>query len=246
MATILTGVTMPLSRPISFGDVQLLRPAELTALSRAPKHPKADAAGAGEGVTAYAAENLMRNEQVRRAYTRDVKRLPPNAGDQRTSLKAQARRATPAPQRAWLAHTRPDLGPRPGSIGGAARSNAAASASAAKMARLGRASLVTSALLGGAEIALSDDKPRTSVQVAGGMGGGVAGGIAGAELGALVGSVVPGPGTVLGAVVGGIGGSLLGGHLGHEAGGAAVDSYRRGGGPRSAAPGVRPLTDRRR
>jgi hypothetical protein len=212
-----------------------LTPQERVALEQAPRMPaglsawQGPAAGGAEGATTYAGENGLRTDQVRRAYVQQTQALDRGDVEARTSLKQAMRRVTPAPQRAWLDFTRPDLGPRAGSVAGAARTNAAATARALQFARLGRASLVGSALLGGVEIATAKDKPRAAVAVGGGMGGGVAGGIAGGEGGALIGSVVPGPGTAIGAIIGGIGGSIAGGALGHEGGARLYDRLRRRG-----------------
>lgn len=210
-----------------------LTPRERMALERAPKLGpgslgwQGPASGAVEGVTGYVAENGLRADQVRRAYVREAQALDPGDVEGRTALKQSMRRATPAPQREWLNFKRPDFGPRLGSVAGAARTNAAATGRALQLARLGRASLAGSALLGGVEIATAKDRPRAAVAVGGGMGGGIAGGIAGAEAGALIGSVVPGPGTAIGALIGGIGGSIAGGALGHEGGEQLYDRLRR-------------------
>lgn len=145
------------------------------ALLAAPS--KADAIlGPVEEFAAYVGQNGIRAEQVRRAYQGPVRRLAGDASDQRTSLKVDARRATPAPQRVWLNHVRPDVGKGEGSVGGAARTNPVADAQARQLGRLGRASLVSSLALGGVEIAAAKDKARGASGVAGGLGGGGAAG----------------------------------------------------------------------
>ena len=209
---------------------EISRLSDLDALRRAARRAElsnADAIlGPVEGIAAYVGQNGIRSEKVRRAYQGPVRRLAGDASDQRTSLKVDARRVTPAPQRVWLNHVRPDVGKGEGSGGGAARTNPVADAQARQLGRRGRASLVSSLALGGVEIAAAKDKARAASGVAGGLGGGVAGGIAGAEAGTIVGSLFPGLGTVAGAVGGGIFGSLGGGAAGRSAGLGLHDRIR--------------------
>mgnify|MGYP001627565669 CR=1 FL=1 len=199
--------------------------------------PKAAAGGAG----AYAAQNLLRNEQVRLRYDGEVMRLKPTDSEGRARLKEVYRGLTPAPERGTISAVRSGTGPPPGSGGTANRPNAKATRIATLGGAVGRGVGVLSAGMGALEIATAEDRPRTAAGVTGSLGGGVAGGIAGAEIGALTGTaLLPGPGTAAGALLGGLGGAIVGGLGGRE---VAEEIYDYG---RSVVSRPFPVSGRRR
>jgi hypothetical protein len=184
---------------------------------------------AAEGATAYGAQNGMRAEQVRQGYDRAASQLDPNDAAGRDALKRQVRKATPAPQLALIESLRPGTGPRPGSVGGAARTNAAWTGAAKYMGRAGRMLRGASLLLDGWDIAHARDKLRAAAGAVGSNAGGISGGIAGAELGAELG-LLGGPFAEVtvpaGALVGGLVGSTAGGLGGHRVGTRLYDKAR--------------------
>ncbi|WP_293681889.1 hypothetical protein [uncultured Phenylobacterium sp.] len=217
MATFLTAPAGSLTAP------GYLTPRERVTLDRAPRLTSGPPPqgwtdpqlGAAEGLAAYVAGNGVRAEQTRMPYVDKAHRLHRNASSERSALKEADRKRTPASQRAAIRRVRPSNGPPPGTSGAANHTNLRVTEQALAMGRLGRASLVGSALLGGAEVIAAEDKPRAAASVGGGMAGGWAGGVAGAEAGAVLGP--------WGALGGGIVGAIAGGALGHGAGSGIVD-----------------------
>ena len=185
---------------------------------------------AWQGFTSYLAQTLTRSEQVRNDLNSKRANLDPLDTDARSALKRTARTQTPAPMRAIINSLRPSTGPRPGSVGGAARGNPAWTRAAKIAGGLGRASAVTSLVFGGIQIATSKNPAREASGVGGSTLGGVGGGIALAEAGGALGLLggpfapvtVPG-----GAIIGGIAGSMGGGWLGDKAGKSIYDKVNQ-------------------
>ena len=184
------------------------------------------AANGAVGAASFAAQNTTRSSQVRTQYNNAASQLNPNDTAGRSALKETTRAATPAPQRAFINATRPSTSAPAGTSGNATHTDARTNSTVKALGTVGKASGALAVATGGAQIALSDDKSRTTASVAGSAVGGIAGGIAGAETGALVGGGIgalfggagAAPGAVIGAVVGGIGGSIGGGIAGGAAG----------------------------
>ncbi len=207
-----------------------LSSAEMIALGRAPRR-RGESLSPGlaeaEGALAYAGQNGVRAEQTRRQYVDAVRRLPTDASAERSAIKAAERLRTPAPQRHFIRAVRPGTASPAGGSGSANHVNAGATAQARAMGRLGRASLAGGAIVGAAEIASAQDRPRAAASVAGSAAGGWAAGVAGAEAGGMLGMFLGPPGGAAGALIGGIGGAMGGGALGHAVGGDLVDRWRR-------------------
>ena len=184
-----------------------------------------------QGLFPYLGQNLIRADDVRLGYASAASRLDPLDSAGRSALKEATRLETPAPQRAIIQAMRPSTGPRVGSVGGAARTNAAWTTAARVGRNVGRGAVGVSIALDAAEIATSDNPARAASGVAVANVGGIAGGIAGAEAGAWVGAGIgvwfggagAAPGAAIGAVVGGIAGSIGLGMVGHEVGTGIYD-----------------------
>ena len=178
--------------------------------------------GSTQGFTAWLGQNLWRASDARRNYGDATRSQTDSAG--RSDGKVAARAATPQPARAVVEAVRPGTGPKPGSGGTVNRTNASWDKAGKVAGVAGKASLVTTVVLGATEIATSDNPGRAASGVAGATAGGVAGGEGGAAGGALIGGAVAGPpGAAVGAVIGAILGSAGGGAAGHEAGTAIYD-----------------------
>lgn len=119
----------------------------------------------------------------------------------------------------------------------AAETEAAATGILGKSTKLlGKAAIPVTLVTGAASIAESDDKVKTTTEVA----GGVAGGIGGAELGATIGTMIlPGIGTAIGTALGGV----IGGWGGNKVAGGAVDVVRGDTGEQSTDVVAAQVTD---
>ncbi|MCG7926434.1 MAG: hypothetical protein JAY67_12930 [Candidatus Thiodiazotropha taylori] len=169
----------------------------------------ADLAEAGlQGLSALAAREGIAAEQARNGYNTAVSQLDPKDVLGRTAAKAAARAATPPATRAVIEATRPDLGPKPGSVASANKTNIGANQLAGRLGTIGRGFAVTGVALGAARVATADNKAEEAARVAGGALGGItAGALVGAKLGALgANPITIGAGAVIGGIVGGIAG----------------------------------------
>ena len=150
-----------------------------------------------------------------------VRALGQNDDDLRKTIKTESRAQTPKIFRDVIQQVRPEVGPRPGSIGKANVPNPTASALGAVFRVAGRAVVGASLVYDAIRITASSDKVRTAVQV----GLGTAGAFGGGLLGATAGSAFLTPG--VGTVVGGVAGAAAGGAAGEALGGRVFDFFFR-------------------
>ncbi|MCG7909376.1 MAG: hypothetical protein JAY82_06330 [Candidatus Thiodiazotropha taylori] len=184
---------------------------QLTAQAPAPNDNGGvtDLAEAGlQGLSALAAREGIAAEQARNGYNAAVSHLDPKDVQSRTAAKASARATTPPATRAVIEATRPELGPKPGSVGSANKTNIGANQLAGRLGNIGRGFAVAGVALGAARIATADNKAEEAARVAGSALSGIAAGaLVGAKLGALgANPITIGAGAVIGGIVGGIAG----------------------------------------
>ncbi|MCG7904327.1 hypothetical protein A3195_08895 [Candidatus Thiodiazotropha endoloripes] len=168
-----------------------------------------DQAEAGlQGLSALAAREGIGAERARNGYNAAVSQMDPKDVQGRTAAKATARAATPPATRTVIEATRPGLGPKPGSVASANKTNIGANQLAGRLGNIGRGFAVAGVALGAARIATADNKTEEAARVAGGALGGIAAGsLVGAKLGALgANPITIGAGAVIGGIVGGIAG----------------------------------------
>jgi len=176
--------------------------------------------GAGQGVAKYVGLQSALAGDVRASYATQAAALDPFDKAGRSALKLDTRARTPRLFNDVIEYFRPGVGPRPGSVGRAAVSNAGADLVGGVLRVGGRAVVGASLLIDAGRIYISSDRARTTVQV----GFGIVGALGGGTLGVLGGSAVaPGPGTV----IGGIGGAATGGAGGEYVGGQVYDYFFR-------------------
>lgn len=156
---------------------------------------------------------LHNNEKVRNSYNRSVSQIDPNANDLRNYIRDQHRAKTPAELR-WMLPER--KGPRPGSVGGANRTNPKATEIARRGGKIGRGLGVLGLGLAANDIYSADNRKRAVVANAFSLVGSGLGGAGGAALGAPSGP---------GAIATGIAGAAAGGHYGYELGEDIYDWY---------------------
>ncbi|MCY3820470.1 MAG: hypothetical protein OXH52_14090, partial [Gammaproteobacteria bacterium] len=166
--------------------------------------PPSAATGA-QVATAIIALEGVGAEAVRTSYEKVVAELDPNDPIGRESAKADARRRTPPLTRAVIEATRPDTGPRPGSVGHADRTNPVANKGAKILGNIGRGSAAANAVLGAARLYNAPDKVREGVIVLSETGGAATGAVLGGMAGCAVAAV---PGCAAGAIAGGVLGGL--------------------------------------
>lgn len=122
-------------------------------------------------------------------------------------------------------------------VAAAAEAEAAATGIFGKSAKLlGKAAIPVTIVTGASSIASSDDKVKTTTEVAGGVGGG----LGGAELGASIGTMIlPGIGTAIGTALGGV----IGSWGGSKVAGGAVDVVRGDNGEQSTDAAAAQVTE---
>jgi hypothetical protein len=159
-----------------------------------------------QGVSTLVAREGIGAEKARAGYNAAVSQLDPTDVQGRTAAKAMARAVTPPVTRAIIEAQRPGLGPKPGSVASAHKTNLGANQLAGRLGTIGRGFALAGVTLGAARIATADNKAEEAARVAGGAIGGItAGAVVGAKLGALgANPITIGAGAVIGGIVGGI------------------------------------------
>jgi RHS repeat-associated protein len=159
---------------------------------------------AAQAVAAHASYTMVKSEQVRKEYEKEVKKLDSSDKAGRSKLKAAAREKTPVVTKTIVETNRPSVDAKPGSGGTANKTNLKVNQTASALGTAGRALGMASAAVSVYNISNSDNKPQAIVREGASMAGSIYFGEQGAMVGAAIGGV---PGAIIGAVVGGVFGS---------------------------------------